>query len=329
MINNIQALRAFAAINVVFLHVLKTATNYQQDAGFLSFLSGWGANGVDIFFVISGFVMLHTQMQRRRGIGDFLKSRIIRIVPIYWLITAFVVVLYFALPGLFRSLEVTPASISWSLLFISKLMTGESPIVYVGWTLEWEMFFYLIFGLSLAIGIWKYTLVTVGVILLVTSFMAWDFISLEFLFGMGIAYLFNTGYRVSNTTGIAIFAIGFALLCLSLVDSEAVTQVNRAVIWGIPSALIVFGLISVGQTSNAFAIYLGDASYSIYLIQILSIPAFYKASSIVLGSANGDVIALLCLVASVFAGCLMYSFIEKPITTKLRTTLSGARMARQ
>ena len=81
MISNIQALRAFAAINVVFLHVIKTASNYEQNTDFLSFLTDWGANGVDIFFVISGFVMLHTQMLRRRNIGAFLKSRIIRNCP--------------------------------------------------------------------------------------------------------------------------------------------------------------------------------------------------------------------------------------------------------
>ena len=93
-IENIQALRAFAAINVALFHIIGTAASYSQSSNYLSALEGWGSNGVDIFFVISGFIMLHTQMERRRSVIDFLKLRLIRIMPIYWLLTAFVIMLY-------------------------------------------------------------------------------------------------------------------------------------------------------------------------------------------------------------------------------------------
>ena len=71
MIVNIQYLRAFAAINVVFLHVLIGAESYNRPAGILSFFGNWGANGVDIFFVISGFVMIYTQINNPNNIFIF------------------------------------------------------------------------------------------------------------------------------------------------------------------------------------------------------------------------------------------------------------------
>ena len=204
-------------------------------------------------------------------------------------------------------------------------MTGESPIVYLGWTLEWEMFFYIVFGLSLVVSLWKHVIIIVGGVLVVISLFVGNFISMEFFFGMIIAYFFNNGFKISALTGSLVFLAGFILLTLSLGNSEHVTQTNRIVVWGIPSTLIVFGLLFVKQISNKFIIYLGDASYSIYLIQMLSIPAFYKVSYTFLEPINNDITALLCLATSITAGCLMYSFIESPITTKLKMAFPETR----
>lgn len=322
MINNIQALRAFAAINVVFLHVIKTASTYGQSTDYLSFLAGWGANGVDIFFVISGFVMLHTQMQKKRHTGAFLKSRILRIVPIYWLITLFVVAVYYAVPGIFRSMELSGTIILSSLLFSSLLVLGEPPIVYVGWTLEWEMLFYFVFGLSLFLRSWVHVFLVVSLVLAGVSLASGDFISLEFLFGMAVAYFYNKGFEIREKTGVLIFVFGMLLLCASLSSELEVDPTNRVIIWGVPSFFIVFGLLFATQISNRFLVYLGDASYSIYLVQILTIPAFYKVSSIVLRPVNGDVLSILCLISSVAAGCLVFSMIEKPMTKKMKRAFS-------
>lgn len=120
MINNIQSLRAFAAINVVLFHIIETSASYSQNVDKLSYLEGWGANGVDIFFVISGFVMLHTQFFQRRTPSQFLRNRIIRIVPIYWAITAFVLFLYSLFPYLFREMIVTPTWAFSSFFFTSS-----------------------------------------------------------------------------------------------------------------------------------------------------------------------------------------------------------------
>lgn len=92
-----------------------------------------------------------------------------------------------------------------------------------------------------------------------------------------------------------------------------------------PSFFIVFGLLYCPQIKNRLFTYLGDASYSIYLVQMLTIPAFYKISSKLLSGWNGDVLALFCLISSVGFGCIIYSLIEKPITLKIKYSLVRER----
>ena len=106
MINNLQLLRAFAAINVVYLHVLIGGESYGKPTVIFPHVGDWGANGVDIFFVISGFVMIYTHSTNPKTILSFYKSRILRIVPVYWLITSFIIIIYFFFPNIFRSLVI-------------------------------------------------------------------------------------------------------------------------------------------------------------------------------------------------------------------------------
>ena len=112
MIINIQVLRAYAALNVVIFHIILASESYFQDVNWLKHLGSWGASGVDIFFVISGFVMMHTQMIQMRPPLEFIKNRILRIAPIYWTLTLFVVLLYLAIPSLFREINV---SLTWAI----------------------------------------------------------------------------------------------------------------------------------------------------------------------------------------------------------------------
>lgn len=322
MISNIQVLRAFAAINVVLFHIIGTSISYSQDVSIFRYFEGWGANGVDIFFVISGFVMLHTQLIRRRSPYEFFKNRAIRIVPIYWLLTIFVLTLFIALPSIFREMVVTPVWVFSSLFFTSSIFTGEHPVVYVGWTLEWEMLFYLTFTVSLFFKSWRLQVAFVVVFLAFFSVFSGNWIVLEFLFGMLIAYIFKI-QTFSNKQGLIIFTFGAFLLLASIPSDTTNLGSIRVLVWGIPSFFIVFGFLYSVQIKNQTSAYLGDASYSIYLVQILTIPAFYKLSSTMLSSWNSDFLAFLCLVTSVTFGCIFYSAIEKPVTVKLKRLLNS------
>ena len=71
MISNLQFLRAFASINVVYFHTLLGSESYGKSTNILQILGGWGANGVDIFFVISGFVMIYSHIQNPKKFTNF------------------------------------------------------------------------------------------------------------------------------------------------------------------------------------------------------------------------------------------------------------------
>lgn len=311
MINNIQLLRAFAAINVVYFHIIGAAAGHGQSTKLLSVLDGWGRNGVDVFFVISGFVILHTQMRNKKSVSSFLKSRMLRIVPIYWLVTTFVIAVYALSP---TSIVMTPEWVISSYLFGSMAFVDIFPIVYVGWTLEWEMIFYLIFSTALLLKSWRSVLLTVGLMLAFVSAITESLIVIEFFFGMVIAHFYNTK-KIDETKGILIFLFGLILLVLSI-DNIGNYKLYRAIVWGIPAAFIVLGLLYMRQIKSSILVYLGDASYSIYLVQVFVIPTFYKFSSTLPSSFNNDFLSLMCLVCSISVGCLMHSFIEKPITNK-------------
>jgi len=94
MFTNIQALRAFAALNVVLFHAIGAGMAYDMKPLFLAPLEGWGANGVDVFFVISGFVMMVAQQQNPKSPRAFLRGRVARIVPVYWAATALMVLVF-------------------------------------------------------------------------------------------------------------------------------------------------------------------------------------------------------------------------------------------
>lgn len=311
MISNLQSLRAFAAISVVFFHIIGAAKSYNIPTSLLSMFSKWGAYGVDIFFVISGFIMLYTQIKNKRSFLDFYRSRLIRIVPAYWFLTTVVIFIFIALPHILRELIITPKSALSSYFFISQFLGLEFPIVYVGWTLEWEMLFYVIFGIGLLFNSWRYAYTFIFVALTIAAFVLSNPIVLEFLAGMLIAYFYNKDLLNKKIGGVSL-AIGLSMLLLSMVPTSILSDLNRVIKWGIPSFFIVLGAVSSKQISMKPLTSLGNASYSIYLVQIISIPLFYKVITTMKFSINGDIASLLCLIFSVIAGVAMYTTVERP-----------------
>lgn len=119
-------------------------------------------------------------------------------------------------------------------------------------------------------------------------------------------YLANQG----RSLGMASLLLGSLLLAATIFIH---LDLHRFIIFGIPSLLIVFGCLYVRQTSNKLLIYLGAASYSIYLVQVFSISAFYKFSSVFLTFLHPDLLAVLAVCFSALLGCATYEFIEKPL----------------
>lgn len=318
MINNIQILRAFAAINVVVYHVLYLSSIYFDKINFLNFLKGWGLNGVDLFFVISGFIIFHTQLNNKKNIYQFIKSRLARVVPSYWIITLFYAFLYFLFPNLFNNLTISSEKIFYSLFFFSQLIEDLGPIVNVGWTLEYEMLFYIMFSIFLFFK--KFNIIYINIIFIILILLSKNFLFFEFLFGINIAYFYNKK-NLNSKVGLLIFFIGLSILVLSLkpisifhIDND----INRVFFWGIPSLLIVLGFIYCKPVYNKFLLFLGNASYSIYLVHFMVITSFCKIFYPYLILVETDFIVIILIFLGVSLSCLFYIFVEKPTLNFLK-----------
>ena len=153
-IHTVQALRGIAASLVVFYH----GQDYLAIRGYIPHVESiynFGRSGVDIFFLISGFIMLliaWDNFQKPGASIDFLIRRAIRIIPIYWFYSLIMVLLLITLSQYFSRGKVFDATHAIaSFVFIPwRNSIGEvNPILPVGWTLNFEMYFYLIFSILL------------------------------------------------------------------------------------------------------------------------------------------------------------------------------------
>lgn len=313
MISNIQILRAIAAILVVAFHTVLAAKSYNLSTEFFYKVDIWGAAGVDIFFIISGFIMVYIQINKGKKPLDFLKDRVERIVPLYWFLTISIAALIIIFPQGFRALSLDINSLINSLFFINYLNGDGSPLLYVGWTLEYEMLFYIIFGLSIFLKNIKYSIFISIVTLAIMVFYGLNSIVIEFIYGMIFGLIFNKFKIYINSFLCLIFVLfGFFLLTI---DWKG--DFSRSLTWGVPSLLIFLGFLYLNPIKNSLLDILGNASYSIYLVQVFSIPICYKIFSKI-GSLNfiytNELYVISCIALSAIAGVLLHFIIEKPLT---------------
>lgn len=313
VLGNIQILRFVAAALVVLFHVALTARNEGVPTPLLDHFGGWGDSGVDVFFVISGLVMMLSQARSRRTARDFLVERAIRILPMYWVLTLLLAMLLLFLPQLFNSDSFSGNKTLASLFMVNWLLGEGMPVLYLGWTLEYEWLFYLAFSLG-------FTFLPLGWTWLpVLAFMLWlnlaGFIGLfaiEFVYGMLIGQRYLRGARLPWPGAVA------ALGALALASHAVLPwpDLPRHIGYGIPALLIVAGLLWLPQARGRAALFLGAASYSIYLVQVFAIPVGFRIVAKLPGLAN-DPAALLVTAASLVAGALAYLLLERPMGRRL------------
>ena len=335
-LSNIHALRAVAAMMVVFWHASE-----QFDAGFMLFATDFGNAGVDIFFVISGFVMVYTSTLRPKGAGAFIRDRLLRIVPMYWIFTTLTVGFILIAPSAFRGSVFDPIHTVMSYLFLAyphPVNEGSfSPILRVGWTLNYEMFFYVTFAAAMFINYSMRVQVSLTVLALCvlmgpfwgdTTFALFYCrpIILEFGMGMLIAVAFLKGWlsKIPVRGGQALLALGSVTIFLSgpLVGSDSAL---RFLFFGLSAATLVVGALALERSSsmpfNRVTNLLGAASYVIYLshpfvlaaVRILLVKIGIDGASL-LSNTVGILIMLLIVM---IVGTFSHLWLEKPVTRML------------
>ena len=326
----VQLLRFLAALLVVTTHSFIYTT---QRFGGVVYDWSPGARGVDIFFVISGFVMIISSRNlvgMPRGWCKFAIQRVTRIVPLYWLATSIkVLVLLLGPIGLANEANVDTTNIIKSYFFIPYIKPGGDiqPFLNVGWTLVFEMFFYLVFTIALLLrkNIYIFiglTMVTLAGLSLLKPehppvwMFLFDSIVLEFFFGMIVGNLMLKEKLLG--LNLAIFVIVSTLLLLVFIPSYGLPRVISA---GITATLLVYSIVSIeaylrGRILNGL-LFFGSASYSLYLFHPLFLPAvpvLLKKIQLPIESLSVTLSIVTALVISAF----IYRFVELPITHMFR-----------
>lgn len=332
-LQNIQALRGIAALLVAFSHLLIIERKYSSD----QVLSQWtelGMVGVDLFFVISGFIMVHVAWSFRRGfgaVGEFLFARATRIYPLYWFVSFLTLGVWFWRPEIvFSSLGGAPDFLKSFLL----IPDNRPPFLAIGWTLIHEMFFYLIFALALVFKT-KFMLPFLCLWAIALGFgimnglhdlspfleILFNPLSYEFLLGAFAAWILKMYHgplaKIALTLGV-ITSITCLVLAFDRHGGMPATFADRATLFSVPCALIVYGLSAIevhGKILSKALSKLGDWSYSLYLTHILSLSLFGRVWKKIEQPGIVDNIIVLSLmpIFAIFIAWLCYRLVEKPM----------------
>jgi len=317
MIYSIQYLRAVAAIMVLIQHVATKGSQYSVGPwdGFVI-----GGSGVDLFFVISGFIMCQATEGRNISPRAFMIARIRRVIPLYWLLTTVALVVYLVSPGMVNR------SGGQTSIWASYLLwpNGDKYLINNGWTLSYEFVFYGIFCAALLVSEGRratlvvsviVALVMLGAALRPSLFPLAFFLSpimLEFCGGI-LAYKIYRANWLSAGHGIALLLGAIALLsAINIVRFDGYP--SRYFYYGIPSVMIVMGMLALepffsSRPSKLFRL-LGDSSYALYLTHGFVLAALGAALARFTGipAEHPWTFCNILLLSSLVFGCIAYKW---------------------
>jgi exopolysaccharide production protein ExoZ len=317
---SLQVLRFLAAFLVVLYHVGSgLQVEYGDSVDFLRF----GSMGVHIFFVVSGFIIAYTSTDTL-SVPDFLLRRAARIVPVYWLFSAGIIVLLLLSPKMLNSTTLTWEAVWKSFLFIpfQNENGAVKPLLFLGWTLMYEVMFYLLFALSLVAGRARHLAVCGGLLMLYLAGRIWpegstawvfytNSVILEFAFGVVLCRWFIRHPQIRIWPGF----LSCLLIALGAIGCVVFEKSAGWIGQGLPATLIVCGFLYLRLPEGRLLqilVGLGDASYSLYLchpylIQ-LPIKLFGKSGNMYLFWFS--ILAGVC--SSIVVSVLVYRYFELP-----------------
>jgi peptidoglycan/LPS O-acetylase OafA/YrhL len=334
-IRSIQYLRGVAALMIVFDHLGLPLAR-------LGLAMSWPEglrHGVDLFFVISGFIMVIATRDPGLSPGTFLLRRVLRIAPLYYALTGFLLLVFALRPGVLQSFVFEWPHVLGSFAFWPVLhpVTGKAePVLIPGWTLQYEMFFYLLFALAMPAGRWSPLLLAAMFLALVGLGQAFEGgtafafftapIILQFLMGVALGHAHERGWLTPGPAGRrwrgAVLA-GAALALVALVFAPPALPGPWATLGsGALACLVVAGLVWLERAGSMpdwpGLLLVGDASYAIYLAHPAVLSAVQKAWQRPGMPAEPMAFGVIALLASVSVGLAVHLTLEKPLRRWLR-----------
>lgn len=325
--HSIQMLRAIAALLVVLYHgQLAISTRFASPAfSAETYLFAFGAVGVHIFFVISGFIMVYTtRVDQDFAARDFLRRRILRIYPMYWVCAACYLVVhnFIGSPYLLSELEILGA--------LALYPEHASAIIGPAWTLSFEMFFYLCFGIAMKLGATR-GLVALGAVFMLSVATGFFFptdgalgrlitnsLLLEFIAGAAIGWLLATE-RLPQRGGSIVLL--FALILFGVGIAVGHDRFPSVAMWGIPSTLLVAGAV-IWENAHGFKndlrkfSHFGNSSYVLYLIHliIITLTITFAAYAPAIKMVEPALASVAIAAVSLLVAEALHAGIERPMT---------------
>jgi exopolysaccharide production protein ExoZ len=340
MLYNLHLLRVIAALGVVYFHTT-SVSGLELD---------WdvGSRGVDVFFVISGFIIAYIGTSKPE---QFFRRRLIRVVPFYWAATLVVFAVVTVMPHVFRTTTSSVPHLVSSLLFIPHLApSGEmQPTLALGWSLNFELLFYVVFAIALRLSQrWSPVLCVAALVSYVVAVHAFgargdivEFygrpIVLEFCYGIAAFYLFKwcdaRRDRLAAVVGLKWVLAGVligGLVALCVLEHDFRDRAPRYLAAGIPSFAIVASALLLERiwgwtTNNRLIFLLGEASYIVYLVHPYIV---FTVLRVVVKDASGlssPVLVLLIgglLALTSVVSIAIHVLFEKPVMAYLRAKLT-------
>jgi peptidoglycan/LPS O-acetylase OafA/YrhL len=324
-LSGVQALRGVAACAVVLCHAARHVNKVFGAPALVGVLQA-GHAGVDLFFVISGFIIVfvhQADIGRRERLGHYLGRRFNRVMPLYWIALAATLVMSaagtHALPSMGR--------VVWSVLLLPS--TAE-PLLGIAWTLQYEVVFYAAFAVLIVNRLCGAAVFLAWFLVIVVTSIGHGVpglappvcgpYGLEFFMGMMAAHLV-TRHRVASGRRVAalgVFLFGAAVVLESTGLLDGFGALARCV-YG-PAALLLVAGVAAAERHGRLAVSgwlrgAGEASYSIYLFQFVFIGVVWQAW-LKAGFARPDTKAACFFVlalASVAGGVAVSRLIEHPL----------------
>lgn len=346
-LENIQALRGVAVLLVVFCHLQVIERKYSPTGIFLPDWLDYAIASVDLFFVISGFVIATVtrgQFQSLQAAGRFMFQRVTRIYPPYWFYSTIVLIIWFYNPEMVNSAQGNQVNLLASFLILPQDLL---PLVMVGWTLVHEMYFYIViavfmpiipeYRLPVLLVLWALIVIGGSSFLIINpdgyyhAAMRIIFhpLTLDFIGGITISLFLNGSILNSDRLifFIGITAFLFSLIWFNMHESTLKTEGwLRILLFGIPSLFVVYSAVKMEKISGKSCFpksikKMGDASYSIYLSHVLVLAALGRiwAKIPTTGAITHIIILVTMVLTTIMVGLLSYRWIETPILNKMQT----------
>jgi exopolysaccharide production protein ExoZ len=348
IINSIQFLRGFAALAVVIHHTGGYVKRYFEPNLLFADKFSIGFAGVDLFFVISGFIIHFTSkkyLDNPSKLKEYLQKRFIRVYPIYWIITT---ILFFSSWLIVLLLNKNIFSIGYPNTFLAYIQTYTLfPLHFainpVTWTLSYEIFFYLCFALLiiskrlwiipaliLAISFYNIFISVPETIEVKLNYFNFIFSGYNFEFMLGfLIYQFYKKIKLSSIISVILLISAISIIVLFGYEIGDYDSYKRVLTFGLPSGLILLAFLNLEQNKAIsfpkFTIVLGDTSYALYLIHFPMMLFMNKIPQILGYTFNGNQevwYSYFIILSIIFTSIYVHKWIEMPVAKKLNNFIS-------